>query len=53
VENGAIAYPVQNLTIASTLPDIFRGIQAIASDVDTRGSVRCGSILIDHMTVAG
>jgi len=53
VENGAIAYPVQNLTIASTLPDIFCGIQAIASDVDTRGSVRCGSILIDHMTVAG
>ncbi|MDB5985452.1 MAG: pmbA [Nevskia sp.] len=53
VEGGVIAYPVQNITIAGTLPEMFRSIAAIASDVDTRGGVRCGSVLIDHMTVAG
>jgi PmbA protein len=53
VENGAIAYPVQELTIAGNLREMFRGIAAIGSDVDTRGNIRCGSVLIDHMTVAG
>jgi PmbA protein len=52
VENGVIAYPVQNLTIAGRLQDIFLGMQAIGNDVDIRGSVRCGSVLIDRMTIA-
>jgi PmbA protein len=52
VENGQIAYPVQELTIAGNLRDMFRGIQAIGSDVDLRGNVRCGSVLIDKMTIA-
>lgn len=53
VENGVIAYPVQGITIAGRLPEMYQGIQAIGSDVDTRGVVRCGSVLIDRMTVAG
>lgn len=53
VENGAIAYPVEEITIASNLRDMFAGIVAIGSDVDTRGSILTGSILIAGMTVAG
>ena len=53
VENGAIAYPVQEVTIAANLAAIYRGIQAIGSDVDLRGGVRCGSVLVEAMTVAG
>ena len=53
VENGVIAYPVEEITIAGNLKDMFKGIVAIGSDVETRGSRQVGSILIDHMTVAG
>ena len=53
VQNGAIAFPVQEVTIAGNLASMFRGIEAIGSDVDTRGGVRCGSVLIGAMTVAG
>ncbi len=53
VENGEIQYPVEEITLASTLQDIFKGVQAIANDVDTRGNIYSGSWLIDHMTVAG
>ena len=53
VENGQIAYPVEEITIAGNLKDMFRGIVAIGTDVETRGSRRVGSILIDRMTVAG
>ncbi len=53
VENGAIAYPVENVTIASNLNEMFRNIAAIGNDVDTRGSVRAPSILLDTMKVAG
>jgi len=53
VENGEIAYPVQEITIASNLKDIFKGILAVGSDVVARGSRQCGSILIDRVTVAG
>jgi len=53
VENGAIAFPVQEVTIAGNLANIFQGIQAIGDDVDTRGGVRCGSVLVEAMTVAG
>jgi PmbA protein len=50
VEDGAIAYPVEEVTIAGNLRDMF---VAIGSDVDTRGSRHVGSMLIDRMTVAG
>jgi PmbA protein len=53
VENGAIAYPVQEITVAGNLKAMFRGIVAAGSDVLVRGPRQCGSILVDEMTVAG
>ena len=53
VENGVITYPVEEITIAGNLRDMFKGIVAIGSDIETRGSRRVGSILIDQMTLAG
>ena len=53
VENGVIAYPVEEITIAGNLRDMFKGIVAIGNDILVRGSKQCGSILIERMTVAG
>ena len=53
VENGVQAYPVHEITIAGNLKDMYRNIAAIGSDVDLRGGVRVGSILISGMTIAG
>ena len=53
VENGVIAYPVEEITIAGNLKDMFAGIVAVGRDVQIRGSRQTGSILIDRMTVAG
>jgi len=53
VENGVIAYPVEEITIAGRLQDMFRHIVAVGRDIDTRGNIRCGSILIENMTIAG
>jgi PmbA protein len=53
VENGAIQYPVEEITIAGNLRDLFMGIVAVGNDVDLRGNTRTGSILIEKMTVAG
>ncbi|MEK6594048.1 MAG: metalloprotease PmbA [Pseudomonadota bacterium] len=53
VEGGEIAYPVQEITIAGNLKDIFRSIIAVGNDVNRRGSRQCGSILIERMTIAG
>ena len=53
VEDGAIAYPVEEITIAGNLRDMFRDIVAVGSDVDRRGSRHTGSILVGRMTVAG
>ncbi len=53
VENGAIAYPVHEITIAGNLKEMFRGIVEIGTDVLKRGSKTTGSILIDNMTIAG
>jgi PmbA protein len=53
VEDGQLAYPVQEITIAGNLKQMFQGILAAGTDVLVRGSRRCGSILIDRMTVAG
>ena len=53
VENGELVHPVEEVTIASNLRDMFNGIVEIGKDVDLRGSIRCGSILIDNMTIAG
>jgi PmbA protein len=53
VENGEIAYPVSEVTIAGNLSDIFKGLVAIGSDTDMRGSIRTGSLIIEEMQVAG
>ena len=53
VENGVQAYPVHEITIAGNLKDMYKNIAAIGSDVDLRGGVRVGSILISEMTIAG
>jgi len=53
VENGEIQYPVHEITIASNLKDMFKGIQCIANDVDHRHNVKTGSILLESMMVAG
>lgn len=53
VENGEIAYPVSEITIAGNLDKMFKGIVAVGTDFDKHGSIRTGSILIDEMQVAG
>ncbi len=53
VERGEIAFPVEEITIAGNLKEIFQGILAIGNDVIVRGSRQCGSVLINRMTVAG
>jgi PmbA protein len=53
VENGVLAYPVHEITIAGNLRSMYRDIIALGSDIDTRGSIRTGSVLIGEMTVAG
>jgi PmbA protein len=53
VENGEIRYPVEEITVAGNLKEIFRRVAAVGNDVDTRGNIRSGSILIENMTVAG
>jgi PmbA protein len=53
VENGELAYPVQEITIAGNLKDMFLALVAAGTDVSRRGSRQCGSILIERMTIAG
>jgi PmbA protein len=53
VENGEIAYPVEEITIAGNLKEMFRGIAAVGNDVVVRGSRRSGSVLVQNMTIAG
>jgi len=53
VEDGVIAYPVHEVTVAGNLRDMFQGVRALGSDVDTHGAIRTGSVLIDEVTIAG
>ncbi len=53
VENGEIQYPVEEITIAGHLKDMFLRVREVGKDVDLRGSIRCGSLLIEEMTLAG
>ncbi|TFY96918.1 metalloprotease PmbA [Ramlibacter rhizophilus] len=53
VENGEIAYPVQEITIAGNLKDMFAGLAAVGSDTYTYGAKSVGSVLIGKMKVAG
>jgi PmbA protein len=53
VENGMIQYPVEEITIAGNMKDMFKQIVAIGADTLIRGTKETGSILIESMTVAG
>ncbi|PZP63370.1 MAG: metalloprotease PmbA [Pseudoxanthomonas spadix] len=53
IENGEIAYPVDNVTVAGNLKDIFAAIEAVGSDIDPRSHIAMGSVLVGKMTVAG
>ncbi|MCK9534200.1 MAG: metalloprotease PmbA [Pseudomonas sp.] len=53
VENGEIQFPVQEVTIAGNMRDMFAQIVAVGNDLDRRGSVCTGSVLIERMKVAG
>ncbi len=53
VENGAIAYPVEEITVAGNLLEMYKNIIAVGMDVDWRGNVLTGSVLVDGLTIAG
>lgn len=53
VEDGTMACPVHEITVAGNLADVFMGIEAVGNDVDKRANIRTGSILVNRMMVAG
>lgn len=53
IEQGQIQFPVQEVTVAGKLQDIYRHFVEIGNDVDVRGNIRTGSILIEEMMIAG
>jgi PmbA protein len=53
VEDGEIRHPVHEVTIAGNLRDLYKAIVAVGDDRDVRGGIRCGSLLIGEMTIAG
>jgi PmbA protein len=53
VENGEIQFPVAEVTIAGNLRSMFLGLGEVGDDIDARGGVRVGSILVQEMTIAG
>jgi PmbA protein len=53
VEEGVIQYPVEEITIAATLQDMYKNLVDVGTDVDKRGNIQTGSILLEEMMVAG
>ena len=53
VEQGQIQYPVEEITVAGNLKDMYKNIVSVGNDVDYRGNIRTGSILIEQMSIAG
>ncbi len=53
VEGGEIAHPVEEVTVAGNLRDMYQCIEAVGADVDRRGAIQTGSVLVGRMTVAG
>ena len=53
IENGQLAFPVHEVTIAGNLRDLYPKIVAAGKDHDLRGGIRCGALLVDEMTIAG
>ncbi|MEH8083289.1 metallopeptidase TldD-related protein, partial [Gallibacterium anatis] len=53
VENGEIKFPVSEITIAGSLPEMFKQIVAVGDDIELRSNIRTGSILIEQMKISG
>jgi PmbA protein len=53
VEQGALGFPVHEITVAGNLREMYQHIVGVGTDVDLRGSIRCGSLLVEGMTIAG
>lgn len=53
VEKGEIVYPVEEITVAGNLREMFLNIEAIGNDVDLRGNIRCGSVLLPKLMIGG
>ena len=53
VQDGAIVHPVHEVTIAGNLRRMYQDIVALGDDIDARGTIRCGSLLVGEMTIAG
>ena len=53
IENGEIAFPVHEVTIAGNLRELYQRISAVGNDQDLRGGIRCGALLVDEMKIAG
>jgi len=53
VEGGELAYPVHEITIAGNLKELYPNVVAIGGDIDMRGGIRMGSLLVEGFTIAG
>ena len=53
VENGVVQYPVHEVTIAGNLKDMYRNLVDVGADIDVRGGIRTGSVLLEELTIAG
>lgn len=53
IEDGCIAFPVEEVTIAGRLPEMFAAVAAAGADLDRRGRIHCGSLLVEKLTIAG
>jgi PmbA protein len=53
VENGEIAFPVHEITIAGNLKTMFKGIEAVGADAYNYGAKTIGSVLVNRMKIAG
>jgi len=53
IERGEVVHPVEEVTIAGNLRDMFADVAGAGDDIDTRGNTHCGSVLISRMMVAG
>ena len=53
VKNGELIHPVDQVTIAGNLRDMFLNVEAAGNDIDTRGNIHTGSVLVRTMMVAG
>ena len=53
IENGEMQYPVEEITVAGNLKDMYANLVEVGCDIDKRGNIQTGSILLENMTIAG